>query len=250
MVGWIETYIDLIGTGISIGALIISSFTLVLLVINAILIWHYVKETKRQADATKRLAEDSRAEFKPNVQVVFKEREFKQNGDILKGVYFNIESRLVVEVDFINISKGITAFNLELCPDKTHLSAKRGPAKYRISTDSKIENNPPIILKPKEKTNRFLVFSIGINRNDNIDRLSDIPHLVEHKLTIAYRIKYNAETGSYYEGFCEIFTFNIEKQGKISDPETVLAGECMGLIGKWSNVTRTYYKDVPELPSS
>jgi hypothetical protein len=254
----------------------------ILLVINAVLIYLYVHHTRKQADATIKLAEDSqeqtkatlklaagnkqqteatlqlakhaqeqakltdelveisRKDFEPSVQIVFVEKEGlfiagikkKEVKTTEKGVLLSLNNeKLRVDANFINLSKGITDFWVEINEFTTLISTVVGNIHLNFN-GAFISGGFPITLKPKEKINGFFVFDILTEDRYDISN-SDIFRSSE--LDISYRIKYKNGND---EKFSESWAFPIK------DVITLVNNEYL-LIGEWNGVHRGYFENFP-----
>ncbi len=237
MVDWIETYITVIGAGISIGVLITSFGTLILLIINAGFIWRYVKQTKRLADETAVIARASRAEFEPNVQVVFKERVERigyQNRRLISGLIINAEEKLVIDIEFNNLSRNISDFWLEFSKPSTDVITCTGSIKLNPSIWNEYSGQP-IVLKPKETSPAKLFIDLNSDFNKAGMDVGNYGILKGSLISISYIIVYRNRKEPFYEKVA------IE----IKDIVTLQTSEKF-LIGEWSNVKREYYEEIPD----
>lgn len=246
MVDWIETHISVIGTGISIGVLIVSLGTFVLLIINAVLIWRYVKETKRQADAATDIARASRAEFEPNVQITLTTSEKRSTSFYRwppttktdKGLIIDNEGNLLIGADFINLSKGVTNFWLELSEFNTCISTMVGKIRL-IPNELSWQDISPLTLKPNEIIDGTLIFDLERSFDESQKSFTNLDILNGGYLSISYRTAYP----SNLEPFWEYWAYVIDNVVRLDNNEYVLAGN-------WSNVYRSYVEDFPIRGSS
>ncbi len=205
--------------------------SLVLLAVNALLIYRYVEETRKQAEATYKIMEFNRAEFVPNVQVLFDVEERVINGVTYRGLFCATDGELRIPVKYINLSKGLSEFSLNFQDFPTVISTFAGNIRFDVSSINMVEKIGPTVLKRAEEFPWHILFDLK-RAFDNSGLDFDALYVLNNSdFSVCYRIEYGDET----EPFSEIWHMLIEGLKDID-------GSGWLLLGNWSTMYRRRYK--------
>jgi hypothetical protein len=205
--------------------------SLVLLAVNALLIYRYVEETRKQAEATYNIMEFNRAEFLPNVQVLFEVEKKEINGVICRGLFCDSEGGIRIPVKYINLSKGVSEFSLNFQDFPTVISTFAGPIRFEISTVNLEQKIGPAILKRAEEFRWYIPFDLKRAFDKSGKDFDDLNILRNSDFSVCYRVEYPGRTEPFSEHWNMVIT-GLE----------ALGGGGLFLLGTWSTFSRKRYR--------
>ena len=205
--------------------------SVILLAVNAFLVYWYVQETRKQAEATYNIMKFNRAEFTPNVQVLFDVEEREIDGDIYRGLFCSKDGDLKIPVNYINLSKGVSEFTLNFQYFPTAISTFAGNIRFNVPSINMGEKMGPTILKRAEKFQWFIIFDLKDAFDKSELDFNALYVLKNSDFSVCYRIEYGDEK----EPFSEIWHMSINGLKDLGSPGWLL-------LGDWSTMYRRRFK--------